>query len=41
LFSDDGWDFSMVIHSGKIFEDKVSLRNDTNYQPELKWNKKG
>ena len=33
--------FSTVVHSGKIFEDKLSVRNDTNYQPELKWNKKG
>lgn len=41
LMSEDGWNFRSIASSARVFEDKIILQNETMYQPQLRWSRKG
>ena len=39
--SEDGWNFSSLTDSARVFEDKITLQNETMYKHQLRWSRKG
>ena len=41
LLNEDGWNFSSVQGSAIVFDDKFKIQNETTYNPQLRWSRKG